>query len=137
LTLVSDASVTVAWRFEDEKTPATEAVFDRVVATGAVVPMIWPLEVANALRVAERTGRVSRGYVDASLRDLQRLEIEIDPETSAQAWTATLALARAHNLTLYDAAYLELALRRDLPLATLDAKLRAAAQTLRRPLLGI
>jgi predicted nucleic acid-binding protein len=137
LTLVLDASIALAWRFEDEKTPVTEALFDRVIATGAVAPVIWALEVANALRVSERRGRVSAEFVDASLRDFLDLSIEIDPETPAQAWTATLALARAHNLTLYDAAYLELALRRDLPLATLDARLRAAAQSLGRPVLGI
>jgi predicted nucleic acid-binding protein len=101
-----------------------------------VVPVHWPLEVANALLMAVRRARIDAGFRDAALRDLAALPIVLDPETSSRAWHDTLRLADAHRLTAYDAAYLELAHRRALPLATLDAELRAAARAFGVTLLG-
>ena len=137
MSLVLDASVALAWYFQDEATSATDAVLDRVVEAGAVVPGLWRLEFANALQVAVRRNRISATYRDAALADLMQLQIETDSETDLHAWSATLRLAVRHELTLYDAAYLELAERRRLPLATLDRVLRRAAEELDLPVLGL
>ena len=99
----------------------------RVAAEGALVPAIWRLEVANVLRNAVRRGRCDEGYATRSLRRLGRLRIAVDAETDGQAWGATRELSIEHDLTVYDAAYLELAIRRGQALATRDvAPLRAA-----------
>jgi predicted nucleic acid-binding protein len=92
--------------------------------------------VLNGLQVAVRRGRITAAYRDASLADLQSLVIVIDPDTNQQAWSATLHLCERFGLTPYDAAYLELALRRRLPLATLDGELVRAAQTENVKLVG-
>lgn len=134
--LVLDCSVALSWCFEDERTPATVAVLEQVAEQGAVVPAIWRLEVANGLQSALRRGRIDAGYRDASISDLALLEIVTDPETDAHAWAATLQLSERFRLTAYDAAYLELARRRNLPLASLDQELRAAAHALGTLLLG-
>jgi predicted nucleic acid-binding protein len=125
--IVLDASMTIAWLFEDERTPAAHDILRLVVADGAVVPSVWRLEVANVLRNAVRRGRCDDAYVDRSLRRLGRLAIQTDEETDGCAWKATLGLAREQDLTLYDAAYLELAIRTANPLATCDGPLLAAA----------
>jgi predicted nucleic acid-binding protein len=137
VTFVLDASLALAWYFQDEATPATEMILDRVVETGAVVPALWRLELVNGLQVAVRRGRISAAYRDRSLADLAQMQIETDPETDVHAWSVTLRLADRHELTLYDAAYLELAQRRRLPLATLDQDLRRAADKLALTLLGL
>lgn len=137
MTLVLDASITLAWYFDDEGTEATDAVLNDVVAQGAVVPTLWRLEVANALQMALRRERITSGYRDAALADLAQLDIRVDPETSDHAWTATLQLADRHRLTLYDAAYLELAQRRRLALATMDGALQHAAKLCDVSVLGI
>lgn len=137
MSLVLDSSMTLSWLFADERTAATTAVLERVVEQGAVVPAIWRLEVANALQSSLRRGRIEAGFRDASLRDLAQLDLATDPETNSHAWAATLRLADQFRLTLYDAAYLELAQRRELPLATLDRDLRAAGHALGTVLLGI
>lgn len=126
MSIVIDASITMPWYFQDEVSSEAEAVFDRVIADGAIVPAHWKLEIANSFRTALRKGRIDPEYRDLSLQDLRELAIEIDAETALHAWEATLELADEFNLTPYDAAYLELALRRKLPLATLDKALRAA-----------
>jgi predicted nucleic acid-binding protein len=108
-----------------------------VTNTGAVVPSLWRLETANGLQVAIRRKRIDVAFRDLALTHLAHLPITIDPETDAQAWTTTLQLADRFQLTLYDAAYLELAQRRALPLATLDSALRPAAAALRLTLLGV
>ena len=95
---------------------------------GAVVPALWRLEVLSGLQVAVRRGRITVEYRDASIADLRALSIEIDPGTNRQAWSGTLRLFDRFALTPYDAAYLELALRRQLPLATLDSELARAAR---------
>ncbi|MFZ4406493.1 MAG: type II toxin-antitoxin system VapC family toxin [Paracraurococcus sp.] len=136
MSLVLDTSVALSWQFEDEQTPATRAVLAQVTRTGAVVPSLWRLEVASALQTAVRRKRLAQAGRDAAVQDLAMLEIELDIETDIHAWGATLALADRFNLTPYDAAYLELALRRGLPLATLDRALRQAAGASGVALLG-
>lgn len=128
MSLVIDSSMTLAWYFEDEKTDASLAILRRVVEAGAIVPALWRLEVASGLQVAVRRRRITIEYRDSSLSDLRALVIAVDPQTDRHAWAATLELSDRYRLTPYDAAYLELALRRNLPLATLDAELLAAAQ---------
>lgn len=129
MTLVLDASMAIAWLFEDERTDATEVVLDRVAGAGAIVPTIWKLEVASGLQAAMRRGRIDISARNAALSRLGALGIETDPETGLHAWMDTLALADRHGLTPYDASYLELAIRRRLPLATLDAALVRAGKT--------
>jgi predicted nucleic acid-binding protein len=137
MSLIIDASLTVSWYFDDEATPATEAVLDTVSETGAVVPTLWRLEVANAFQSAIRRKRLTASYRDRSLTELMRLPIVVDPETDTYAWTTTLRLAERFSLTTYDSAYLELAQRRKLPLATLDSALRAAAMAVGIKVLGV
>jgi len=124
---VLDSSVALAWLFADEGEAAL-AVLDRVGEAGAVVPSLWRYEVANGLLVAERRGRIDAGYRARSLGRLAVLPIACDEESDRRCWDATVALAEARGLTAYDAAYLELAQRRLLPLATLDAALAGAAR---------
>ena len=128
MSLVIDSSMTLAWYFEDEKTAASLTVLKRVVEAGAVVPALWRLEVASGFQVAVRRGRITVAYRDASLSDLRALVIALDPQTDHHAWTETLALSDRYGLTPYDAAYLELARRAQLPLATLDEALIRAAK---------
>lgn len=93
LSLVLDSSVTLAWLYEEETTPAVRAVFDHLVRSGAWVPSLWRLEVANSLHMAARRGRVSDAFRDESLTDLDLLPVGIDPETDRQAWGASLPRA--------------------------------------------
>jgi predicted nucleic acid-binding protein len=102
-------------------------VRDGLDRSQAVVPSLWPLEVANTVVMGERRKRSTPAQAATWLGFLGVLPIVVDGETTARAWGETLGLARAHNLSAYDAAYLELAMRRGLPLATLDEKLQAAA----------
>jgi predicted nucleic acid-binding protein len=127
MSLVLDSSVALAWVYSEETTPAIREVLNRVTSGGAWVPSLWRLEVANILEIGVRRGRTDAAFRDATLADLALLPIQTDVETDRQAWGATLILAARHKLTLYDAAYLEAALRRGLPLATLDGELRRAA----------
>ncbi len=129
LAFVLDCSVTAAWFFQDESALATDELLDRLSQDGhAVVAAHWALEIGNTILVAERRKRCSIAESSQFLAILDSLPIETDQETGSRAITTTLALARSHALTLYDAAYLELAMRRGLPLATLDKDLRAAAR---------
>ncbi len=127
MSIVLDASMAIGWLFADERAAASRLVLRRVVAEGALVPSLWRLEVANVLRNAVRRGRCDPGYADRCLSRLSRLPVSIDGDTDAQAWSGTRHLAIAHDLTLYDAAYLELAVRRARPLATRDTDLVKAA----------
>ncbi|MGD0561946.1 MAG: type II toxin-antitoxin system VapC family toxin [Roseiarcus sp.] len=136
MSVVLDSSATLAWIFDDEATAAIRQVFDAVAEHGAVVPALWRLEVANSLTMAMRQGQIDDGFRRAALTDLAALDIAIDPHTDASAWNATLALADRFKLTLYDAAYVELAQRRRLALATLDGEMRAAGLALGLRLLG-
>jgi predicted nucleic acid-binding protein len=137
MSLVLDSSITIAWAYNDETTPQVLDVFDRLIANGAWVPSLWRIEVANVLEKKVRGRRNDAVFRDSALTNLSLLPISIDPETDRQAWGATLRLAERHRLTLYDAVYLELALRRALPLATLDLELRAAAKAEGVRLLGV
>ncbi len=92
-----------------------------------MVPSLWPLEVANALLMGERRKRTTEAKVARFLTLLRSLPVTTDDETGIRAWQESLHLARVHKLSVYDAAYLELAVRRGLPLATLDDPLKAAA----------
>ncbi len=136
MSVVIDASLTLAWYFDDETTAATDAVLDQVSDTGAVVPGLWRLEVASGLQAALRRKRITAPYRDRCLSELGQLSITIDADTDRHAWTTTLGLAEHFDLTIYDATYLELAQRRGLPLATLDKQLRDVAVTVNVPLLG-
>jgi predicted nucleic acid-binding protein len=133
---VIDTSVTMAWLFKDESTPATQRLFDDLSAKQAIVPSWWYVEVANVLAVAERKGRVSLDQSADFIDVLQSADIVEDDEASSRAFTHLLPLCRAHRLTSYEAMYLELAMRRRLPLATLDEPLRKAAKKLGVKLLG-
>jgi predicted nucleic acid-binding protein len=128
MSMVLDSSATLAWIYSDEITEPIRHVFDLVGENGAWVPGLWKLQVANILEMGVRRGRHDADFRSATLADLDLLPISVDAETDRQAWGATLRLSERHRLTLYDAAYLELALRRGLPLASLDVELRRAAQ---------
>jgi predicted nucleic acid-binding protein len=128
MSMVLDSSATLAWVYGDEITEPIRHVFNLVSENGAWVPGLWKLEVANILEMGSRRGRHDAAFRDSTLADLALLPISVDTETDRQAWGATLRLSERHRLTLYDAAYLELALRRRLPLASLDADLRRATQ---------
>ena len=136
MSLVLDNSVALAWCFADEQTPAVMDLLDRVAEQGAVAPMLWPLEALNGLLAAERRRRVTPAKRIELTALLRALPIVLDAHTAEQAWEATAALAERHGLTLYDAAYLELAQRRRLPLATLDRDLRTAAAAVGVEVLG-
>jgi predicted nucleic acid-binding protein len=127
--LVLDASVAVAWCFSDEGTAFTEAILDLLADGGeAVAPAIWPFEVANAVLMGERRKRITPAQATAVLQRIGDLPVTLDPVRIDRAFGSTLLLARNEQLTEYDAAYIELALREGLPLATLDDRLRRAAR---------
>lgn len=128
MTFVVDNSVALAWCFEDEQTDAIAALLDRVTKTGGIAPQLWPLEATNGLLMAERRGRITVDQRRRLASFLQALPISIDDETASRVWTTTAQLAEQHRLTAYDAAYLELAQRLSLPLATYDKPLMVAAQ---------
>jgi predicted nucleic acid-binding protein len=136
VSLILDASLTLSWYFEDERTPAIDTVLDQVVASGAVVPSLWRLEVANGFQMAIRRKRIDREFRDRALRELALLPITVDPDTDTYVWSSSLQLADQFDLTVYDAVYLELARRRGLPLASLDEKLGGAGQALGVLILG-
>jgi predicted nucleic acid-binding protein len=136
MTFVVDSSIALTWCFEDEAIPSADALLVRLTNDGAYAPSLWPLEVLNVLVMAQRHGRITSEDRQDRIELLRALPITIDAETAAQAWIMTNRLAERYRLTLYDAAYLELAQRLDLPLATLDVDLREAAKTLGVSLLG-
>jgi predicted nucleic acid-binding protein len=130
---VLDASVALSWLFGDAR-PAdrktSQAVLSALKQPGAVavVPVTWGLEVANVLTRGEARDVLSEAQSEAFLEMLAAAPVEVDDATFARALTDTLHLARRHRLSAYDASYLELALRRGLPLATLDDDLAKAAR---------
>ena len=124
---VFDASVTLAWCFDDERTNETDALLRRLTTSAAVVPQLWPLEVGNVLTLAVRKGRLTVAKRAQFLAVLNGSPIHVDAATATNAFDRILPMADAHQLTTYDAAYLELAMRLGVPLATLDQPLRAAA----------
>ena len=130
MSFVLDRSVTLSWCFEDERLEATDALLKQVVESGAEAPSLWPLEILNALSMAERRRRINADRRQRLCGFLHDLPVNIDVETARRAWAATSQLAARFKLTLYDAAYLELAQRLNLPLATLDKELRVAGRAL-------
>jgi predicted nucleic acid-binding protein len=134
--LVLDASIALSWFLPGELTDKNQEV-RKLIEGGAraSVPSIWALEVVNALLIAERRKRISQADSAAAWAALQELPLETDEETGRRAGSNTLALARQQQLSVYDAAYLELAMRQAAPLASLDKVLRDAALALRVPLL--
>ena len=130
--LVIDTSVTMAWCFEDEATDATEAVLDSLLQDEAIVPSLWQLEVANVLLVAERRNRINEAQAARFIDVLSRLPIMVDPAPTDLM--AILAAGRHHRLSSYDAAYLTLAERLGVPLATLDDRLATACESAGVPL---
>jgi predicted nucleic acid-binding protein len=130
--VVLDASVALAGCFDDEKTPQTEAVLDRLAADSAVVSTLWEFEVANALLVAERRGRLSDFTAARFVELLARLPIHVDVTFSDMA--SLLAIGRRHQLSAYASSYLFLAERDGIPLATGDEKLRSAGSRAGVPL---
>ena len=136
MSLVLDSSAALAWIYAEETTDAVRRISEIVAEDGAYVPALWRLEVANSLTAAVRRGRIDVAFRNAALADLALLDITTDPHTDAYGWTTTLHLADRFKLTLSEAAYLELAHRRSLPLASLDEELRAAGRALGVPVLG-
>jgi predicted nucleic acid-binding protein len=130
---VLDASVAACWAFEDEDHPVAALALERVRADEACVPSLWWFEVRNTLIVNEQRGRLTESDTTAFLCALARLNIAVDRSPDK---ADVLMLARRRRLTVYDAAYLELARREGVPLATLDTALAAAARAERAPLLG-
>ena len=130
---VLDASIALAWAFADEDDPRATAALARIRTDEALVPSIWWFEIRNTLVVNERRGRLAEADTAAFLRTLARFAVTIDRQPGE---AEVFALARQHRLTVYDAAYLELARRDSVPLATLDRELIAAARAERVPLLG-
>ena len=127
---VLDASVALAWCFEDENTPSARQILARLRAEAASVPATWPIEVANVLALAERRRRITPADSAEFIARLEDVAILVDGETSSRAFGRVLDLAREERLTAYDAAYLELAMRLGVPLASKDANLCNAAQRL-------
>jgi predicted nucleic acid-binding protein len=135
--LVIDSSIAIAWCFPDEKDAYSQSVLDALASEPAYVPDLWHLEVANTLVVGERRKRSTQAETVAWLGFLTQLPIIVDEETKSHACVDTIHLARSQNLSAYDAAYLELAIRRGVPLATLDDKLKASAQAVGVTLYGV
>jgi predicted nucleic acid-binding protein len=126
--LVLDCSMTMAWAFRDETTPGTLSVLELAAHEACVAPSVWPLEVCNAVLTAQRRGRFTSDDVPLFLGLVGDLCVSVDDLTLQQTVESVLPLAVQHALSSYDAAYLELALRKGAPLATLDAGLARAAR---------
>lgn len=131
---VVDNSVVMSWYFKDETNKYADTVLDKLTGATAVVPSIWPLEVVNVLIVAERQKRLSESDSIRFLTLLSQLPIVVEYERP-EMMKELLALARAYNLSSYDASYLYLAMRKGLPIATLDNKLIEAARSIEVPIL--
>ncbi len=133
---IIDCSITMVWCFPDEATPGSSKLQDRLADETALVPAHWFLEVTNVLAMAENRKRITAAQSTEFLSLLETLDIEVDDEPAPRAFAHLLPLCRSHRSTSYDAAYLDLAMRRRLPLASLDDKLRKSARALGVELLG-
>jgi predicted nucleic acid-binding protein len=131
MAFVLDCSVTLSWLLPDERGAATDALVDELERTTAVAPAIWPYEVANALLVAQRRARIGDDDLLRVRRALAALPIEVEAVARDHVLSVVSELGRRLEITSYDAAYVELAARRRLPLATLDARLRKACAALK------
>lgn len=132
---VVDASVILAWCFDDESSDLADAVIERLLSEGAIAPAHWPLEIANALRSAERRGRLDEASFQRLRAMLSGLAIDVVPVELSTA-LGVVDTARRHDLSVYDAAYLDLADLRGLGLATVDAQLAAACRTAGIPMIA-
>lgn len=133
---VLDCSATLPWVFADEASLAADALLDQLVqGERAWVPALWHLELGNVLLGAKRRNRIDQAGVEAFFSRLAVYDIAVDDQTMERAWQKTFDLALQHGLSTYDASYLELALRRGLPLATLDRQLVTAARASGVPVL--
>jgi predicted nucleic acid-binding protein len=131
---VVDTSVVMTWCFEDERSAYTDKVLESLAFRTAFVPSIWPLEVGNVLLVAERKKRLSKADSIRFISLLTQLPIMVEQEPPVTMMKDIIPLARENRLSTYDASYLELAMRKGLPIATLDQRLRKAARRSRVPL---
>ena len=122
---VLDSSVTVAWVLGDEPSARADAVLEEVTKSGGVAPALWWVEVRNALVIAERKGRLTQEDTAAAVQAIDALGVHLD---QAPDNDSLLRLVRTHGLTAHDAMYLELSIRQQRPLATLDRRLNTAAQ---------
>lgn len=127
MSVVIDSSVALNWVMPDEDRTKSEALLDGVASTGAIVPPLFRIEVGNSLLISVRRKRISADYIHDALDLIRQLPLRIDDSGADYVWSGTIEIAAAHRLTLNDATYLELAVRLELPLATLDAKLAHAA----------
>ena len=127
---VMDASITLTWCFSEEATSSTKSLLERMETNIAYVPSIWPLEVSNILLAAERKKRITYAGIMYFLTLLKNIKIQVDSETGDRSFHEILSLAHTEQLTTYDAAYLELAMRLGLPLATKDRDLHKSAKRL-------
>lgn len=125
---VLDASMSLAWCFMDEQSSSAALVLGSLAKHRAIVPALWPFEIANSLWMGERRKRSIEENTVRWLDFLSHLAIVVDDQRTANLWRPLLGLAREHEISVYDAAYLELALRLSLPLATLDRRLQHAAK---------
>jgi predicted nucleic acid-binding protein len=126
---VVDNSVVMSWCFKDQANPYADSILERLTEAVAYVPSIWLLEVVNGLLAAERKKYISEADSVRFISLLSQLPIFVEYESPEKAMKDLLGLGRAHNLSSYDASYLDLAMRKGLPLATLDKKLRKAAKS--------
>ncbi len=133
---VLDCSVTMAWLFEDETTAYTDAILDQLSSNKAIVPALWPLEVSNVLVHAIRHKRISEVQAANFIDALAKLPIQVDEFTASRAMHSIYTLALSEKLTIYDAAYLDLASREKIPIATLDKDLLSAAKRLKIKISG-
>ena len=136
MAFVLDCSVTMTWVFPDEATEATNALLESLAEGNALVPSLWPVEVGNVLLAASRRGRVATEEWSRVRDIIEALPIRIDPVSLPRVLGTSLSLAHRHNLSLYDAMYLELAIRMRMPLATLDRTLGAAGRAAGIEVLG-
>lgn len=130
MSFVLDASIAIGWCFSDEATSESTSLLEKLKLETAFVPSIWPLEVGNVLVVAEKRKRLKFAEISQCLEILKRLNINVDIETSDRAFHEILSLAHSEQLTTYDASYLELAMRKGIPLATKDNELGKVANRL-------
>ena len=136
MAFVLDSSVTLAWLLPDERSAALDVLGDALRETNAIVPAIWPYEIGNALRTAQKRARIAAADLLQLRGALAALPIDVEPVETHRVLDVVGDLARDLDITVYDAAYVELARRRALPLATLDERLRKACARARIALLG-
>lgn len=132
---VVDNSVVMTWCFKDENSQYSDLILDKLENATAFVPSIWPLEVSNVLLVAERKKRIGEADSTRFIALLTELPLIVDQESPERMIKEIFALARKHKLSSYDASYLDLAMRKGLPIATLDKSLLAAAKRSKVPIL--